>query len=123
MKAFIAAILVTLGLSAFAQEGMNPQVQTPQQEVKIDEQTVDMFANAVVKVEDVQKSFQAQVESKGGESITENEMRELEQDFQVKAQETIEKEGLSVEEYSNLVLLAQQNQEFRSKVVDKMQNK
>lgn len=121
MKALIATLLITLGLSAFAQEATTPMEQMTQQEVLIDEQTVDKFAKAVVEVENLQKSFQAQVESKGGKAIPKEEMRTIEQDFQTQAQTVIEKQGLSVEEYSQYALLAQQSQEFRSQVVEKMQ--
>jgi len=122
MKALIATILVTLGLSAFAQESAAPTEQMAQQEVVVDEQTVNKFAKAVVEVENLQKSFQAQIESNGGKAIPEQEMRTIEQDFQTQAQTAIEKQGLSVEEYSQYALLAQQSQEFRSQVVEKMQD-
>ena len=122
MRQLIVAVCVLLGLSAFAQEGTTPNQKTIQQ-VEVNDQSIDRFANAVVKVEDLQKEFQSKLQSEDAEQLPQEKMQAVEQEFQAKAQEAIEKEGISVEQYSQYILLAQQDEGFRNKVIETIQSK
>jgi len=107
-----------LGLSAFAQEAILPPQGESQQKIQVDSQSIDRFAKAVVKVEDLQKELQAKMESKNAQQLSQEEAQAAQQEFQAKAEKVIEKEGISLEEYSQYVLLAQQDKNFRDKVIN-----
>jgi len=112
-----AVMLIGAGLfEARAQQQPQPQPAVPS-EFSLSE--IETFADAAVEVRQVQEEFDAQVQ--GAQDA--EEIEELQQQAQQDAQQAIEGNGLSVDDYNAIVQAANQDPQLYAMIVEVMEQK
>jgi len=112
-----AVMLMGAGLfEARAQQQPQPQPAVPS-EFSLSE--IETFADAAVEVRQVQQDFDTQVQ--GAQDA--EEIEELQQQAQQDAEQAIEGNGLSVDEYNAIVQAANQDPQLYAMIVEVMEQK
>src|SRR5882762_2557581 len=115
-----AAILATAVPAANAQV-QNAQVQSPapspsQPSQSIPDQKLDATAAALDQISDVKKSYTEQIES----TPSENDKQRLVDEANKALVKAVTDQGLSVEEYTSIMVMAQSDPEVRQKILQRM---
>lgn len=82
---------------------------------------VEQFVSSVLKIEEIKVGLQAFLAEKPQEEVTNELIEQVNQEFMVQATETIEKSGLSVDQYSSMIALLEQDQHFLARVQQKVE--
>lgn len=77
---------------------------------------VDLFAQSIVNVENLKQKYQMELMQRPEAEVTEELIEEVNARFEQEAIALIEKDGMSVEKYGEMIGLLQQNPEFLAKV-------
>jgi hypothetical protein len=77
---------------------------------------VNLFAQSIVNVENLKQKYQQELMQMPEAQVTEQLLDEVNARFEQEAIALIEKEGMSVEKYGEMIGLLQQNPEFLAKV-------
>ncbi|AHF00762.1 hypothetical protein THIAE_02310 [Thiomicrospira aerophila AL3] len=77
---------------------------------------VDLFAQSIINVENLKQKYQMDLMQMPEAEVTEQLLEEVNARFEQEAIALIEKEGMSVEKYGEMIGLLQQNPEFLAKV-------
>jgi hypothetical protein len=77
---------------------------------------VDLFAESIVSVENLKQKYQQELMQRPEAEVTEQVLVDVNARFEQEAIALIEKEGMSVEKYGEMIGLLQQNPEFLAKV-------
>jgi len=111
-------ILMTSLLLGAALFAANPHQSMPAQQVpsvdinSLDKKEVQSFANALVKINELQQTLQSELPAKQ-EDISQEQLQKLSQKFQSEATKVIAEENLSVEKYEYYVQIFQSSPEFQ----------
>ncbi len=116
--------LLTAAILAAAVPVANAQVQSPapspsQPSQSIPDQKLDATAAALNKIADVKKSYTQQIEASANDTDKQRLVDEANKEL-VKA---VTDQGLSVEEYTSIMVVAQNDPGVRQKIIQRMQNK
>lgn len=127
--AFLALLLAAplVGAQTYGQspqgqppQGQPPQGQPPQGQpggmpAEVDQATVEKFVGALVEVQGIQQEF--------SKELQDVKDREQAQQLQVQAQQemmkAVENNGLSIEEYNQVVSMMNQDGELRNKILER----
>jgi Domain of unknown function (DUF4168) len=115
------AQLLTAAILATAVPVANAQVQSPapvpsQPSQNIPDQKLDATAAALNKIADVKQSYTEQIEATPSEADKQRLVDEANKEL-VKA---VTDQGLSVEEYTSIMVMAQNDAAVRQKIIQKM---
>jgi Domain of unknown function (DUF4168) len=118
------AQLLIAAILAVAVPVANAQVQSPapspaQPSQNIPDQKLDATAAALNKIADVKKSYTQQIEASANDTDKQRLVDEANKEL-VKA---VTDQGLSVEEYTSIMVVAQNDAGVRQKIIQRMQNK
>lgn len=128
-KLFLSTIVLSSSVfatNAIAQAQQNQQ-QAPagmQQQTTQNapsEDQVEKFAVSLVKVEEVKQGLQAELSERPENEVNDELLQQVNAKFQQEATEIISAEGLSVDEYSGMINLMQQDQQFLAMVQQKVE--
>lgn len=128
-KLFLSTIVLSSSVfatSAIAQpqQGQQPpagmQQQAPME--KPSNEKVEKFALSLVKVEEVKQGLQAELAERPEEEVNDELLQQVNAQFQEEATEIISAEGLSVDEYTGMINLMQQDQQFLAMVQEKVES-
>lgn len=114
------AAMFAAGGSAFAQssggagQAPAPGEQTPAAP-PMTEQTVDVFVEAFVEVQEIREDFTERLNSASDES----EAQAMQQEAQEQMIEAVEQSGMSVQEYNDAAMALQNDPELMQKVEEK----
>lgn len=100
------------------QQNEPPSRQGPQPATDVSEKELDKFAEAVVELQKIEKDYSqkmSQVEEK-------EEAQQIQTQMQEKMRQAIEKEGLSIQRYSQIGKALEGNQEMSQKVQEKIES-
>lgn len=131
-KLFMSTIVLTS--SVFTSSALMAQPQQPapagmQQQAPMEKpsnEKVEKFAVSLVKVEEVKQGLQAELAERSEDEVNDELLQKVNVQFREEAIEIISAEGLSVDEYSGMINLMQQDQQFLAMVqqkVEEVQNK
>jgi len=115
------AQLLTVAILATAVPVANAQVQSPapspsQPSQNIPDQKLDATAAALNKIADVKENYTQQIEATANEADKQRLVNEANKEL-VKA---VTDQGLSVEEYTSIMVVAQNDPSVRQKIIDRM---
>jgi hypothetical protein len=115
------AQLLTAAILATAAPVANAQVQSPapvpsQPSQNIPDQKLDATAAALNKIADVKQSYTQQIEATPSDADKQRLVEEANKEL-VKA---VTDQGLSVEEYTSIMVVAQNDPAVRQKIIQKM---
>ena len=113
--------ILTAAILAVAVPAANAQVQSPapspsQPAQNIPDQKLDATAAALNKIADVKQSYTQQIEASASESDKQRLVDEANKEL-VKA---VTDQGLSVEEYTSIMVVAQNDPAVRQKIIQRM---
>lgn len=122
---------IVLSSSVFAtsaiaqpQQGQQPpagmQQQVPME--KPSNEKVEKFALSLLKVEEVKQGLQAELAERPANEVNDALLKEVNAKFQKEATDIISAEGLSVDEYTGMIQLMQQDQQFLAMVQQKVED-
>lgn len=95
------------------------QQQQPVMPPELSEGQIETFADAALDVRQVQQDFNAEMQA----AQDAEEMERLQQQAQEQAQQAIEDNGLSVDEYNAIVQAANQDPQLYAMIVEVMEQK
>ena len=115
------AQILTAVIFAAAVPAANAQVQSPapspsQPSQSIPDQKLDATAAALDQISDVKKSYTEQIES----TPSENDKQRLVDEANKALVKAVTDQGLSVEEYTSIMVMAQSDPEVRQKILQRM---
>ena len=115
------AQFLTAAILAAAGPVANAQVQSPapspsQPSQNIPDQKLDATAAALNKIADVKENYTQQIEATASEADKQRLVNEANKEL-VKA---VTDQGLSVEEYTSIMVVAQNDPAVRQKIIDRM---
>ena len=115
------AQLLTVAILATAVPVANAQVQSPapspsQPSQNIPDQKLDATAAALNKIADVKENYTQQIEATASEADKQRLVNEANKEL-VKA---VTDQGLSVEEYTSIMVVAQADPTVRQKIIQRM---
>lgn len=128
-KLFMSTIVLSSSVfatSAIAQPQQGQQ-QPPagmQQQAPMEKpsnEKVEKFALSLVQVEEVKQGLQAELAERPENEVNDELLQQVNAKFQQEATEIISAEGLSVDEYTGMINLMQQDQQFLAMVQQKVE--
>ena len=116
--AVAALALVGAGLSdAQAQQQQEqPPVQQPAMPSEFSQGQIDTFADAALEVQQIQQDLNAEMQA----AQDAQERQRLQQEAQLEAQQAIEDQGLSLDEYNTILQAANQDPQLYAMIVEVM---
>lgn len=126
-KLFMSTIVLTSSVFTSSALMAQPQQQAPagmQQSApmgKLSNEKVEKFALSLVKVEEVKQGLQAELAERPEGEVNDELLQQINAQFQEEAIQIISAEGLSVDEYSGMINLMQQDQQFLVMVQQKVE--
>jgi hypothetical protein len=123
-KAAIIAALLGFGVSAaFAQpqQGGGMQ-QMHQQQIKTDftNDQLESFAKAAIEINEINVAYQE--EAAGLQQTNPEKAQKLGEEANAQMHEAIDKQGLDVQQYQQIAMAAQADEQFRQKLIKVMQD-
>jgi hypothetical protein len=115
------AQILTAAILAAAVPAANAQVQSPapspsQPAQNIPDQKLDATAAALNKIADVKQNYTQQIEA----SATEADKQRLVDEANKELVKAVTDQGLSVEEYTSIMVVAQNDPTVRQKIIQRM---
>lgn len=118
MTALVPALLLAVApVAAMAQT--EPPMQQQQQMPAIDDNQLDSYAEAAVKIYDIRVRWEPEI--RGAES--QEKAMEAQREARTEMIEAVQKEGLSVEEYNSITAAAQRDPELNQKIAQLIEKK
>lgn len=118
-----AAMLAGAGLADVHAQQQQPPPQPPQQQPAMPSQLsqaqIESFADAALEVQQVQQEYDAQVQS----AENPEELEQLQQQAQQDAQQAIEDQGMSLDEYNAILQAANQDPQLYAMIVETMEQR
>ncbi|HEY9018210.1 DUF4168 domain-containing protein [Thiomicrospira sp.] len=127
-KLFMSTIVLTSSVFTSSALMAQPQQQAPagmQQQApmqKPSNEKVEKFALSLLKVEEVKQGLQAELAERPENEVNDALLKEVNAKFQKEATDIISAEGLSVDEYTGMIQLMQQDQQFLAMVQQKVED-
>ncbi|WP_038125929.1 DUF4168 domain-containing protein [Thiomicrospira pelophila] len=109
--------IVVLSSSIFATNAMS----MPQQQQVPSAEKVEQFAVSLIKVEEIKQGLQAELAKRPKNEVNDQLLQQVNAQFQEQAIHVISAEGLSVNEYSGMINLMQQDKQFLAMVKQKVE--
>lgn len=116
-----SSLVFSGAVSAQPSSNLNAPISSQTQVNTPTDLQVEQFVSSVLKIEEIKVGLQAFLAEKPQEEVTNALIEQVNQEFMVQATETIEKSGLSVDQYSSMIALLEQDQHFLARVQQKVE--
>ncbi|WP_044406848.1 DUF4168 domain-containing protein [Thiomicrospira microaerophila] len=116
-----SSLVFSGAVSAQPSSNLNAPISSQTQVNTPTDLQVEQFVSSVLKIEEIKVGLQAFLAEKPQEEVTNALIEQVNQEFMVQATETIEKSGLSVDQYSSMIALLEQDQHFLARVEQKVE--
>jgi len=111
MKAVSAIFIAGVLIVPFSKQVFSQNV--PKQQTNVNDEQLKSFAKVYVQVEKIRQTYEPRVKEAPGP----DEGKQIQQEAQSKFQEVLTKEGLSEENYTQIIEMARADDSLRKKVL------
>ncbi len=120
-KAAVVAALLGLGATAAFAQPQQQQMQMQQQEISTDfsQQELTAFAKAAIEINEINVAYQE--EAAALQESDPQKVQELGEQANAQMHEAIVDQGLDVQQYQQIAMAAQADEQFRQKLMSVMQ--
>jgi hypothetical protein len=112
----LAAVILAATVPAANAQVQSPAPSPSQPSQNIPDQKLDATAAALDQIADVKQSYTQQIES----TASENDKQRLVDEANKALVKAVTDQGLSVEEYTSIMVMAQSDPEVRQKILQRM---
>jgi|GEM_PF-3346824 len=110
VKAILLSLFLTLSLNAT--QAKEPQTQNQEQTIELDKEETFQFVKALVLIEQYRATIKDKVLDDEG-NVDKTKEKAVNEEFQAKAKEIIEDQGLSLQSYAKYLQLLQYSPDFQ----------